>query len=242
MKKLFALALVIALMAGGAQAQKRDNRKSGKTIPSSMVDGKGNKTFGNSVKAPEIRQLPEPVIGMDMPFKMALEQRRTIRTIREDELPIDLISSLLWSAYGINRAEESRRVVPSAVNVQEFDVYLFDRQGVYLYDAQKKALIMVAEGDYRKVISSQPFFEKAPVSIVLVANYDRMKIFKDKSVRDFYAAVDCGYISQNIYLFSASAKLATVACGGINHDELGKLLRVTNGKAMLAHPVGFAEE
>ena len=62
---------------------------------------------------------------------------------------------------------------------------------------------------------------------------------KDKEMRDFYAAVDCGYVSQNIYLFCASYDLGTVACGGINRDALHKMLGITNGKALLAHPVGM---
>ena len=59
---------------------------------------------------------------------------------------------------------------------------------------------------------------------------------------DFYAAVDCGYISQNIYLFCSSAKLATVACGAIEREHLEKLIGIKNGKALIAHPVGFPED
>ena len=148
-------------------------------------------------------------------------------------------STLLWSAYGFNRPEEGKRVAPSAVNVQEFDIYLFTREGIYIYDAAKNTIQMVVQGDHRAEISNQKHFAVAPVSLLIVANYQRMSIFKDKEVRDFYAAVDCGYVSQNIYLFCASAKLGTVACGGIERDHLHKLLGITNGKALLAHPVGF---
>ena len=239
MKKVFVLVLVITLLAGGLQAQKRGNNKGSRSVPSSMVNGKSDEAGALSIK--DIRQLPPPVAGMESTLKAALEQRRTIRTIREEEMPIDLVSSLLWSAYGINREEQNLRVVPSAVNVQEFDIYLFDRQGIYLYDAQKNILKMVLEGDHRAEISGQKHFAQAPVSVVIVANYDRMTVFKDESVRDFYAAVDCGYVSQNIYLFCASANLATVACGAINRDELTKMMGIKNGKPMLAHPVGFGE-
>lgn len=241
MKKVFVLVLILTLVAGGVQAQKRNNRKSGNSVPSSMVDCKDNKSVNNVQKARDVRQLPPPASGMDAPLKEALDQRRTIRNIREEQLPMELVSSLLWCTYGINRPEANRRVVPSAVNVQEFDIYYFDQQGVYLYNAQKNLLEMVVEGDHRPEISQQQFFAKAPASIVIVANYDRMSVFKDKDVRDFYAAVDCGYVSQNIYLFCSSAKLATVACGGINHETLTKLLGIGNGRPMLAHPVGFEE-
>ena len=152
---------------------------------------------------------------------------------------MEFVSSLLWSAYGINRPEEGKRVVPSAINAQEYDIYLFTREGIYLYNAEKNSIEMKVKGDYREKISQQKFFAVAPISIVMVANYDRMKKFKQVEDRDFYAAVDAGYISQNIYLFCASASLNTVACGGINRDEIHKLLGITNGRAMLAHPVGL---
>ena len=168
-----------------------------------------------------------------------MKERRTIRDLREEDLPIEIISSLLWSAYGYNRPDEMKRVAPSAVNVQEYDIYLFTREGIYLYNAEKNSILLIVKGDHRKEISQQKHFAIAPVSIVMVANYDRMKLFKNTEDRDFYAAVDAGYISQNIYLFCASANLGTVACGGINRDDIHKLLGITNGRAMLAHPVGM---
>lgn len=240
MKKAIALVLLLVLVAGGVQAQNRGNNKNSRKVPPSMVNSNAPKSIANATT--DVRQLPAPVEGMDAPLIFALQQRRTIRNIREEELPIGLVSSLLWSAYGINRPEEGRRVAPSAVNVQEFDIYLFDRQGIYLYNAEKNTLSMVTEGDHRAEISQQKHFAQAPVSIVLVANYDRMKVFKEKDVRDFYAAVDCGYISQNIYLFCSSAKLATVACGAIEREHLEKLIGIKNGKALIAHPVGFPVE
>lgn len=185
--------------------------------------------------------LPKELVGLDAPFLDVLKNRQTNREMMEEDLSMETMASLLWAAYGINRPEEGKRTVPSAINAQEFDVYLFTRDGVYLYNAERNLLSVVAKGDHRAKISSQKFFAIAPVSIVLVANYQRMKAFKDKEMRDFYAAVDCGYISQNIYLYCASAKLATVACGGIDRDELSKLLNIKSGRALLAHPVSRAQ-
>ena len=96
----------------------------------------------------------------------------------------------------------------------------------------------MAEGDHRSEISEQKHFVEAPISIVLVANFDRMKRFGSDEDRNFYAAVDCGYISQNIYLYCSAAELGTVACGAINRDLLHKLLSIKNGRAMIAHPIG----
>ena len=74
-----------------------------------------------------------------------------------------------------------------------------------------------------------------------MANYDRMKVFKEKETRDFYASVDAGYVSQNIYLFCAANNLGTVACGGIDREGLQKTLELSNGRVILAHPVGLIQ-
>ena len=235
MKKILIFTLAVTLALCGAEAQKKNTNKNNQ-LPS--ADG----TFNEEAKPLEVLEtieLPMTHEGMHAPLIQALKERRTIRELHEEEIPFELISSLLWSAYGYNRPDEMKRVAPSAVNVQEYDIYLFTREGIYLYNAEKNTIQLVVKGDHRKEISQQKHFAIAPVSIVMVANYGRMSKFKNTEDRDFYAAVDAGYISQNIYLFCASANLGTVACGGIDREAIHKLLNITNGRAMLAHPVGI---
>ena len=234
MKKIILFTLVMTLVLCGVQAQKKNTTKN--NIPPAI--GSDGTSVATTADVPVIG-LPPAAAGLETPLIEVMKERKTIREMVDEELPVDLVASLLWSAYGYNRPEENKRVVPSAVNVQEYDIYLFNREGIYLYDAQKNALILKVQGDYRTIISKQKHFAVAPISIVMVANYDRMKVFKATEDRDFYAAVDAGYISQNIYLFCASAKLATVACGGIDREAIHKVLDIKNGRAMLAHPVGL---
>ena len=242
MKKILILTLVAIVSLCGAQAQKKTtNKNNSKTTVTNRIplpDGTP-RTDAANLETLETIELPMSYEGLHAPLVEALKERRTIRNIREEDLPLEYVASLLWSAYGYNRPDEMKRVAPSAVNVQEFDLYLFTREGIYLYDAAKNAIHLVVKGDHRKEISQQKHFAVAPISIVMVANYDRMGVFKNTEDRDFYAAVDAGYISQNIYLFCASAKLGTVACGGIDRDTIHKLLNIKNGRALLAHPVGM---
>ena len=235
MKKILIFTLAVTLALCGVQAQKKNTNKN---IRVPAADGTFNEE-AKPLEALETIEMPMSYEGLHAPLLHAMKERRTIRDLREEDLPIEIISSLLWSAYGYNRPDEMKRVAPSAVNVQEYDIYLFTREGIYLYNAEKNSILLIVKGDHRKEISQQKHFAIAPVSIVMVANYDRMKLFKNTEDRDFYAAVDAGYISQNIYLFCASANLGTVACGGINRDDIHKLLGITNGRAMLAHPVGM---
>jgi SagB-type dehydrogenase family enzyme len=240
MKKILLLAFAMTIVATGAYAQKTKTVTNKRPNPAKITNPDGTQPSA-SAQAITVIELPPYEMGLDAPFREVLKNRRTERHILPEELPIEMVSSLLWSAYGINRPEESKRVVPSAINAQEFDIYLFNSEGIFLYNAEKNSIEMMVKGDNRDIISDQPFFKEAPISLVLVANYDRMERFKEADIRDFYAAVDCGYISQNIYLFCASAKLATVACGGINRDKLQKVLGLKNARPLLAHPVGMGK-
>ena len=170
MKKVLfiALAMLIAGTTAMAQSKKPQNKKAAPQPTAITVTDNGAKAVKPFEKV--IFELPPVEVGLDVPLRESLEKRRTVRQFNSDELPIELISSLLWTAYGFNRPDEEKRVVPSAVNAQEFDIYLFNREGVYLYNAAKNNLEMVAKGDYRSEISSQKHFSEAPVSIVLVAN------------------------------------------------------------------------
>lgn len=55
---------------------------------------------------------------------------------------------------------------------------------------------------------------------------------------EFYGATDCGYVSQNIYLYCASENLNTVVLGRIDREKIKQLIGF-NGKAILAQPVGL---
>lgn len=193
----------------------------------------------NSLIEP-VMELPTPKKEGGMPLMDALRLRSTQRKFIDRPIPDEILSGLLWAAYGVNRPETGKRTAPSARNNQEIDLYVFTTKGIFLYDAVKNTLKLVSEGDFRKEISTQPHFADAPVSVVLVAEYERMKNY-DQQAAEFYAAMDAGYISQNIYLYCTSMRMNTVACGGIKRDVLQKLLQIEKGKVLLAHPVGFGE-
>lgn len=67
----------------------------------------------------------------------------------ERELNLQDLSDLLWAANGVNRPEIGKRTAPSAQNAQDVDIYVFNKDGAYLYDAREHALVPVATGDLR---------------------------------------------------------------------------------------------
>lgn len=188
--------------------------------------------------------LPAPRRHGGLPLMDALDRRRSIRSWTGADISDQQLSDLLWASLGINNDEPlmgdpGLRTAPTARNHQEIELYVFLRSGIYRYDAGKNALTLVREGDHRQKAGMQEFFAHTPLSLCIAADYDRMTAYTPEK-KDFYSAVDAGYVSQNIYLYCASAGLATVACGRIDRDSLSELLHLGQGRAILSHPVGYA--
>jgi SagB-type dehydrogenase family enzyme len=186
--------------------------------------------------------LPAPHTDGGMPLMQALKERKSSRAFSPKELPPQILSDMLWAACGINRPDSGLRTNPTALNLQEIDVYVVKADGVYLYDYRENALVPALSGDLRSVTGAQPFVKDAPVNLVFVADYSRMDRM-EPSMRDFYAATDTGYISQNVYLYCASAGLATVVRGWVDKRALEKAMKLDGGrKVMLCQTVGYPAE
>lgn len=138
-----------------------------------------------------------------------LRQRQSFREIRPGELSRQTLSDMLWAAFGINRPAIDHRTAPSAMNSQEIDIYVALQEALYIYEPKPNQLRPVAARDIRALTSGQPFGTNAPVTLILVANLSRLAKAKPET-RIIYANFDAGCISQNVYLYCASAKLATV--------------------------------
>ena len=138
-----------------------------------------------------------------------------------------------------NRPETGKRTAPSALNLQDVDIYVVRPDGCYLYDAAEHRLVPVAKGDYRKdVAAGQDFAAEAPVSLVLVSDFARMGDVASAGTAKA-CALDAGIVSQNISLFCAAANLATVPRMTMNEEALRKALKLKDSqRLMLNHPVG----
>jgi hypothetical protein len=74
-------------------------------------------------------QLPTPQILQGQTLKQALSERKTSREFAFEDVHPQMLSNLLWAAFGINRPESVRRTVPSALNKQEIDIYVVTNAG-----------------------------------------------------------------------------------------------------------------
>lgn len=186
-------------------------------------------------------QLPRPQTEIGRPLMQALKDRKTTRDFSPEKLPAQVMSNLLWAAFGVNRPDPGKRTAPSAMDWQETDIYVATAEGLYVYDARRNELDPVLREDVRGLTGTQSFVKDAPVNLVYVADLARTR---GNSVdRDLFVAADTGFIAQNVYLFCASERLATVVRGSIDRPALSKALRLRpDQRIMLAQTVGYSKK
>lgn len=201
------------LTGAAALAEQTESLVSDKPIPSFAQDT--NTTAAGNLQ-PIVFVKPEKEGGKGV--LTAIQERQTIRSIKPDKLPPQMLSNLLWAAFGINRTSirggRVGRTAASASNSQEIDLYVALPEGVYIYEASGHRLMPVVAGDFRKR-SGRGAAATAPVNIFFVvdlAKFNRGQPqepnLKDPEGQKSYYFVDTGLIAQNVYLFAASQGLA----------------------------------
>jgi SagB-type dehydrogenase family enzyme len=184
-------------------------------------------------------ELPQPQTEGGKPLMQALKARHTTREFKPNPLPAQVLSDLLWAAFGINRPESGKRTAPSARNWQEIDIYVAMAEGTYVYDAKAHRLNPILSGDVRAATGGQDFVKDAPVNLVYIADLAKTGDASAEG-QNLYTAVDTGFISQNVYLFCASEGLATVVRGTVDRPALAKLLKLrADQKIIVAQTVGY---
>jgi nitroreductase len=182
--------------------------------------------------------LPPPRSAGGQPLTAALMLRRSTREYADRPLPAQVLSDLLWTAFGINRPSGDR-TAPYWRHVMVMDIYAATADGVWLYEPKSHALLPHMTGDIRAQTGQQDFVATAPLNLVYVAHGERMT---DVSVEDrrLYASVDTGFIGQNVYLFCASEGLATVFRGAVDTAKLGQTLKLPDQQFVtFAQTVGY---
>jgi len=207
-------------------------------IALSMIGGlKADRARGRG-GAPVI-ELPEARVAGGLPLMEALAARRSQREFAREPLPPQVLSDLLWAAFGVNRREGRGRTAPSAMGAQEIDVYAALADGLYIYDAGAHRLARVAQVDARRVTGFQDFVDEAPLDLVYVADQAHLK-GAPAAQREAYSAACAGAIAQNAYLYCASAGLATVVRGWLDREALAKALGLSDKEhVVLAQTVGY---
>jgi nitroreductase len=186
-------------------------------------------------------KLPAPDMQGGKPLMQALKERKSSRDFTPNELPPAVLSNLLWAANGINRPSENKRTAPSAMNCQEIEVYVVTASAAYRYDAITQTMQPVAQSDLRALTGKQEFVAVAPVNLVFVADYSKMKGNNEGKAET--SAADAAFISENIYLYCASEGLGTVVRGYVDKEPLAKALKLRPEQHIVfAQTVGYPKK
>ena len=201
--------------------------------------------------------LPRPSKKGGKTLLEALQLRRTKRGISSKEIPLQVLSNLLWAAFGVNRAKSSfnkpGRTAPSASNSQEIDLYLRLKENAYLYEATHHSLKPIKIDDnHRKkgrwFAAQGP--DVAPLNIIYVADLSRYDLgpnqpdphIGDPEKQKSYYYTDTGFIAQNVYLYAASEGLAAWF-HNCYRDAIRKELSLKDNQLVLfAHSVGYPKD
>ena len=187
-------------------------------------------------------QLPEPQTDGGRPLMQVLKDRKSSRGFSPEPLPLQILSDLLWAAFGVDRPESGMRTAPSAINWQEIDIYVSLANGLYLFDADQHLLKPILAEDVRAYTGVQSFVAQAPLNLIFVADYARVNNVSE-SRRALTCAADAGFISQNVYLYCASQGLATVLRALIDRKSLAEKMGLRQDQDIIfAQTVGYPDK
>lgn len=184
---------------------------------------------------------PRPLAAPDLATSgvlRALRDRRTTREFSPAPLEPQLVAELVWAAAGVNRAATGQRTAPTAHDWRYIELYVFDRDGVSLYDPEHHALQPFRSKDLRALTGIQDFAAVAPLTLLFVADERRMGKVDDET-RLLYEAASVGAMVQNVYLLGAERGLSVGVRADIERRPLSKALGlVPEQRILLAQSVG----
>ncbi len=212
----------------------------------------------------KVIKLNEPNKKRGLPLMETFSVRASAADLAETDLSLQDLSDLLWAANGINRPQIGKRTAPSAQNAQDIDIYVFMKDGVYLYDAKSHSLTPVVAGDYRLSIRMMPPQSSpqvkpgektetpppppqlrgasAPIVLLLVSDTSRFRAGSPEMKKEL-GAIDAGIVSQNISLFCSGTGLATRPMASMNREAVKKILKLSDAQyPFLIHPVGHPKK
>jgi len=188
----------------------------------------------------QAQELPPPQTEGGKPLMQALKARHSTRDYSDQPLPPQVLSNLLWAAWGVNRPSSGMRTAPSSHTMMDIDLYLAMASGVWLYDPKAHRLSRHMPDDLRgETTTGQDFVKTAPVNIIYVSDAARMGKVSDAD-RMLNGVADSAVIAENVYLFCASEGLGAVLRASVPGVPLAKRLGLSPTQAIyFAQSIGY---
>ncbi len=181
-------------------------------------------------------------------FAAVLARRRSCWDFSTDSLSLDQISQLLYWSAGIQPGHGS--LVPCAGGLRSTQVYpliLSESDvpaGLYHYEPESHQILPQKLGEFRdwfqRRVILQPELATAPLALILVSDLYRLRArYPNRAYR--LALLDCGHVSQNLYLTATHLGLGCLSLSGYVDDEINEGLELDglDQACMLITLVGY---
>ena len=81
--------------------------------------------------------LPPPDKKGGKPLMQVLHERHSTRSFADKPIPVEVLSSLLWAAQGVNRDDPDYRTAPSSRNSNEIEIYVSSCRRAPIFTSRK---------------------------------------------------------------------------------------------------------
>lgn len=174
-------------------------------------------------------QLPSPQTEGGLGLFDSLKKRSSTSAgaFPAGQLSEQELSTLLWSASGLNRGSQGW-TVPMAQGLAPYvRIYVAGKAGVWRYEWAGHYLRAVSENDIRADIGLQAFTRRAAYALIFVADSQALTAFKDKAQANDFSQMATGAMSQNIYLAAAALKLSARYIHSIKPEIISSELKLS---------------
>lgn len=202
------------------------------------------------VEAQDTLALPSPRPHSSTSVEQALNSRKTVRRFKTDELELEELSQLLWAtgSGSFDGMTGATRTYPSAGGIYPLNIYVVVGRvtgvepGIYEYIWRKHALELVKIGEFRRSLAQaalqQMFIARAPLIIVITAEYRRTAAKYGQRGIERYVPLDAGHASQSLHLQAAALRLASATVGAFSDSAVKELIGLEDEEPLLIIPVG----
>lgn len=195
-------------------------------------------TINESKDYPSLpRTILEDPCGSPTPFQKILTKRRSVREFSNEVVSLQILSKLIYSAFGISATSVSGnkslnlRVVPSAGALYPIELYLASfrvdeiRPGLYHYNCRHRALEFLGDEKLsllNKVWLSPEYPKNASLVFIISAIFQRSMIkYGTRGYR--FALMEAGLSAEHIALQATELELKSAIICGFYDDLVNAL-------------------
>ncbi|MBN2092220.1 SagB/ThcOx family dehydrogenase [candidate division KSB1 bacterium] len=182
-------------------------------------------------------ELPVPEKQSGPGLWQILQNRRSQRGYKSQNLTLQQLSQLLWAIQGVTAQQGQYyfRTAPSAGALYPIETYLMISRidglepGVYHYAVTQHGLEQLKAGDFASEAAQaaldQSMVRTAPVTFIWTAIFQRSKWkYRQRAYRYIY--LDAGHIAQNLALAAVGMGLGSCQIAALYDDEVNRLIEV----------------